>query len=143
LKLIFGSDHAGYGLRTQLAEQAELDGHQVSQVGAMSESSYDYPDAAEELVPRILNGDFELGVLICGSGTGICIAANRHKGIRAANCCSVESAELARQHNHANVLCLGARLVTFESAVAMMRAFLAAEPDPNSRHLRRIAKLDA
>ncbi len=143
MKLIFGSDHAGFGLRKDLAAHAAKLGHEVTEVGAMSESSYDYPDAASELVPRILTNEFDLGVLICGSGTGICIAANRHVGIRAANCCSVESAVLARQHNHANVLCLGARLVDLESAKAILEAFLQAEPDNDSRHLRRIAKLDA
>ncbi|MBL8086526.1 MAG: RpiB/LacA/LacB family sugar-phosphate isomerase [Chthonomonas sp.] len=143
MKLIFGSDHAGHTLRRVLVHTARRDGHECVEVGAMGEDPYDYPDAADDLAPRILSGEFELGVLICGSGIGICIRANRHPGIRAANCWNVESAKLARLHNHANVLCLGERLVEAERAVEILTAFLKAPEDHAERHERRVGKLDA
>lgn len=111
--------------------------------GAMSTDSYDYPDAADLVVSELLSGRADLGVLVCGSGIGISIRANRHAGIRAANCCSAEMATLARQHNHANVLALGERLVSEGDAMEIFDAFLAGEPDLAERHARRVVKLDS
>ncbi len=141
-KLILGSDHAGFALREILADHAEDLGYQVEIVGALSQSPYDYPDAVDELVPKLLRGDAGFGVLVCGSGIGMSIRANRYEGIRAANCCSPVMAELARQHNHANVLCVGERTTDPEIAKAVLDAFLLTPEDHADRHDRRVEKLD-
>lgn len=143
MKLAFGSDHAGYELRKYLAKAVAESGNEVVEVGAQSPDPYDYPDAADLLVPMILEGVADLGVLVCGSGIGISIRANRHPGIRAAVCCGPEMAKLAREHNYANVLCLGARLIKEELALETLEAFLETQPDSAERHARRVAKLDS
>lgn len=143
MKLGFGSDHAGLDLRHQLESWAKAHGDEVQSFGAMSPESYDYPDAADALCRRLLEGKLDFGILICGSGIGISIRANRHLGIRAALCTSPEMAELARQHNHANVLCLGARITEPDVAKECLDVFLSASPDLGERHVRRIVKLDS
>jgi ribose 5-phosphate isomerase B len=140
MKLVFGSDHAGFHLRRHLAEWARVRGHEVAEVGAESEAPYDYPDAADEAVPMILEGAW--GILVCGSGIGISIRANRHAGLRAALCRNPLEASLARAHNHANVLCLGERLTTPYVAEETLAAFLNGTEDTNLRHVRRVEKLD-
>lgn len=142
MTIVFASDHAGLHLRRTLEERARALGHGTVSVGAQSEEAYDYPDAADEGVQVLLSGQAEFGVFVCGSGTGICIRANRFAGIRAANCTTVEQARLARQHNHANVLCLGERLVPTEIALEAMEAFLTEPEDTAPRHERRVLKLD-
>ncbi|MBS1724366.1 MAG: RpiB/LacA/LacB family sugar-phosphate isomerase [Armatimonadetes bacterium] len=142
MRLVFGSDHAGFEFRTGLANVARSWGHEVQEVGAMSTEPYDYPDAADAATAEILAGRADLGVLICGTGIGVSIRANRHLGIRAAVCCSVDAAILARQHNHANFLCLGARLTQPDTGTAVLRAFLETGEDHNERHERRVRKLD-
>lgn len=141
MKLIFTSDHAGIGLRKHLVSWANAQGHTVLEVGAPSTEAYDYPDAAEDAVPAVANGEVDFGVFICGSGIGISIQANRHLSIRAANCVTIQMAALARQHNHANVLCLGERLVSTELAEEILRTFLETDEDRADRHQRRVNKL--
>lgn len=136
------SDHAGYALRQFLAERLRRRGDHVQEVGATSQAPYDYPSAADLLVPKILQGEVDLGVVICGTGIGISIRANRHPGIRAAVCTSSEMATLARQHNHANVLALGARTTNAEQAWGILEAFLTTPLDEGERHVRRISLLD-
>ena len=143
MKLAFGSDHAGFRLRKVLVEWARSQGNEVQEVGANSEEPYDYPDAADAMVPIILHGDADLGVLICGTGIGMSIRANRHEGIRAAVCCSPVHAELARLHNHANVLCLGQRTFGEPQATAILETFVTTGTDDAERHVRRVQKLDA
>lgn len=142
MKLVFSSDHAGYVMRESLAAEARALGHEVTVVGAPSEEPFDYPDAADEAVRLVLSGEARFGVLVCGTGIGICIRANRHKGIRGAPCCSVEAARLAREHNDANVLCLGARITPPELALDMLKTFLSEPASDVERHKRRVAKLD-
>lgn len=142
MRLVFGSDHAGFALRKLLVAHAEKSGHTAQEVGAASEDPYDYPDAADELAPIILNGEADLGILVCGSGIGICIRANRHPGVRAANCWNEESARMARLHNHANVLCLGQRLTEAGLAPRILDAFLEGSEDHAERHERRVRELD-
>jgi ribose 5-phosphate isomerase B len=127
MTILLGSDHAGFVLRRILVDWLVERGYGVAEIGATGEDAYDYPDAAIELSRRIERGDAEKGVLICGTGIGMAITANKFKGIRAAVCWSVESARLARQHNHANVLCLGARLIGPELALEILEAFLATD----------------
>lgn len=142
MKIVFGSDHAGYAMREALRAHADALGHETWWVGAPDERPYDYPDAADLAVQSILEGKADVGVLICGTGIGISIRANRHPGIRAANCCTPEMAEMARRHNHANVLCLGARLLSDADAVPVFDRFLATGEDREERHERRVEKLD-
>jgi len=143
MKLVFGSDHAGFCMRRDLAEWARGLGHEVEELGAQDESAYDYPDVADAVAERILHGEAEMGVLMCGTGIGVCIRANRHRGIRAALACNPAEAVLARQHNHANVLCLGGRTISHDHAQEVVAAFLNASPDYQERHVRRVAKLDS
>lgn len=117
-------------------------GHHTICVGATDESPYDYPDAADLACAQVLGGEAEMGVLVCGSGIGVCIRANRHMGIRAADCSSVEMAAMAREHNHANVLCLGQRTMSEAAATTIMEAFLAGQESAEERHKRRVQKLD-
>lgn len=142
MTIIFGSDHAGFVLRRILSSRAIDQGYAVNEVGAKDEQAYDYPDAAEELCERLLRGEADYGVLICGTGIGMSIAANRFKGIRAAVAWNPEVAKLTRQHNHANALCLGARLIEPDAAVAIFDAFVAEPSSDESRHQRRVAKMD-
>jgi ribose 5-phosphate isomerase B len=142
MKLVFGSDHAGFSLRKKLVEWATQEGHEVLELGAQDESPYDYPDAADLVAKAVLSKEWDFGVLACGTGIGVAMSANRHKGIRAANCCTPEMAELSREHNHANILCLGGRLLDPQQALEILKAFLATGEDTAGRHSRRVQKLD-
>lgn len=142
MKLVFGSDHAGFALRRSLCDHAIAEGHSCSEVGAMSPEPMDYPDAADELAQKLLREGFDFGILVCGSGIGVCIRANRYDGIRAAQCWNEETARMARAHNYANVLCLGERLIEQALAIRIFEAFIAAPEDHAERHERRVEKLD-
>ena len=140
-EIAFGCDHAGLSLKTTLIETIRAHGFKVLDFGTNSTDSVDYPDFALRVCESILNQQAVKGVLICGTGIGMSIAANRYKGIRAALCTSVQQAELARLHNDANVLCLGARIIDKETAIACLNAFLGTSFE-GERHALRIAKLD-
>ncbi|MBS1714115.1 MAG: ribose 5-phosphate isomerase B [Armatimonadetes bacterium] len=142
MRLVFGSDHAGFSLRQSLASAARSKGHEVDEVGAPGLEAFDYPDASDLVVRTLRDSAADFGVLICGTGIGVSIRANRHSGIRAAVCCSVGHAEMARKHNHANVLCLGARVTTEPEAEKILTAFLETPEDHEERHERRVRKLD-
>ncbi|HRJ27955.1 MAG TPA: RpiB/LacA/LacB family sugar-phosphate isomerase [Fimbriimonadaceae bacterium] len=142
MKLLFGSDHAGIHLRKKLVEWADRQGHLTEVFGAPSEEPFDYPDAADEVCQALLAGRGDLGVLICGSGIGISIRANRHRGIHAALCCTPEMAELARLHNYANIVCLGERLTQPDLAEAILARFIETGEDRQDRRERRVAKTD-
>lgn len=142
MRLIFGADHAGFSLRQAMANWARGQGHEVEEVGALDDKAYDYPAASDHVVEAILAGRAELGVVACGTGIGVCIRANRHPGIRAANCCNPEMARLARQHNHANVLCVGGRLLNEEEGIAILQAFIETPESAEDRHRRRVEMLD-
>jgi ribose 5-phosphate isomerase B len=135
-----GADHGGYLLKSALAAQLSELGFDIIDFGTVDSESVDYPDYAEPVVAAIKEGRAQIGVLICGSGIGMSIAANRHKGIRAALCCDVESATLARQHNDANILVLGGRLIDQDVAENCLEAFVTTEFE-GGRHQRRVAKL--
>lgn len=133
-------DHGGFALKQPVAEEVRALGFEVLDLGTHDEESVDYPDMAAKLVAAIDDGQVSRGVLICGTGIGISIAANRHPGIRAALCYDNETAELARQHNNANVMCLGGRKTDPERAREMTRIFLETEFE-GGRHARRVGKL--
>lgn len=133
------SDHAGLGLKNILAGYLEKSGHKIVDHGTNSEQSCDYPDYAHALCQAVATSG-ETGILVCGTGIGMSMAANRHSEIRAALCTSELAARLCRQHNDANVLCLGARITGDELALAIVDAFLSAEFE-GGRHERRISKI--
>ena len=138
--IAIAADHGGFDLKSTLAAELRGLGYDVLDLGTGSLDSVDYPDFAMALVGAIEAGRVARGVLICGTGIGMAMAANRHRSIRAALCHDVTSARLARQHNDANVLALGGRLLGCEIAKDCLRTFLSTEFD-GGRHARRIAKL--
>ena len=138
--IAIASDHAGVGLKSVLKEELDALGFEVLDLGAQDSESVDYPDVADALVGAFDNSGVSRGVLICGSGIGISIAANRHRNIRAAPCCDGLSARLAREHNDANVLALGARLIGIEKARDCLRVFLSTD-FAGGRHQRRVQKM--
>jgi len=142
MTLLFGSDHAGFELRQALAKHARALGHDVKEFGASGKESFDYPVASDEVCTRLLGGMGDFGVLICGTGIGVSIRANRYHGIRAANCTSTEMARLARSHNQANVLCLGERILDHGQALAIFDTFMSSAPDLGGRHAKRVDMLD-
>ncbi len=141
MKLAVASDHAGFEMKEEVRKHLEAEGHSVEDFGCYDSESCDYPDYAKKLCEALLNDMVERGVLICGTGLGMSYAANRYKGIRAALCLSPQMAEMARAHNDANVLVLGARLVDFPAARDIIKAWMET-PFDGGRHLRRIQKLD-
>jgi ribose 5-phosphate isomerase B len=140
MKIAIGGDHAGFSYKQALtALLAEL-GHEAIDFGPGSEASVDYPDHAHPLAEAVEQGRADLGILICGSGNGVAITANKHAGIRAALCWNRSLAELARQHNDANVLCLPARFISLDEAKDLAQAFLST-PFEGGRHANRVAKI--
>ncbi|MBO6937841.1 MAG: ribose 5-phosphate isomerase B [Deltaproteobacteria bacterium] len=141
MKVFLGSDHAGFALKEVLeAALGEL-GHEAVDLGAHSTESVDYPDFGHRVAEAVLENEGSVGVLVCGSGIGISMSANRHAGIRAALCHEPWSAEMARRHNDANVLCMGERVIGQGLARAVLEAFLAAEFE-GGRHARRVGKIE-
>jgi len=140
VRIALGSDHAGFDLKCLVADHLAGLGHDIEDLGAMdATTSVDYPDFGEAVGRSVVAGSAGLGVAICGTGIGISIAANKVPGVRAALVHDVTTATLARQHNDANVLCLGARVLGTVTALAALDAFLAAEPE--ARHQARLHKI--
>ncbi len=140
--LAIASDHGGFRLKTALVKALRDLGYELADLGTHDETSCDYPDFAHELAQGIQQGRFLRGILVCGSGVGMSIAANRHAGIRAALVTDSYSARMSKEHNNANVLCLGERVVGEGLALEVLHAWLEAKADPNARHARRIAKIE-
>jgi ribose 5-phosphate isomerase B len=134
------SDHAGFQLKTQLAAHLKKQGYEVIDLGPVNEDRVDYPDFGFKLAEAVRDGQVPRGIAVCGSGIGISIALNRYKDVRAALCHDVTSAKLSRQHNDANVLALGARLIGAEVALECVDAFLKTEFE-GGRHAGRVEKL--
>jgi len=139
-KIAIGGDHAGFIYKQAVIETLERQGYEVKDYGPDSENSVDYPDFAHPLSEGVAEGKHELGILICGSGNGVAMTANKHAGIRAALCWNEELAELARSHNNANVLCLPSRFVSLELAQSIVQHFLKASFE-GGRHDRRVQKI--
>ncbi|MFM2418925.1 MAG: hypothetical protein RL385_3648 [Pseudomonadota bacterium] len=136
-----GCDHAAYDLKLQLSEELQRRGFSVHDFGTHARASCDYPDFAHALASAIAKGDIDRGVLVCGTGVGMSIAANRHPEVRAVVCSEPLSARMSRRHNDANVLCLGARIVGPDTAIDILSAFLEAEYEAG-RHALRVEKLN-
>lgn len=143
MRVVIASDHAGVALKTTLRELLHAEGHQVTDLGTHSEESCDYPDYATLAAEHLVRGEADRGVLICGTGVGMAISANKVRGIRAASVSEPVSAALARSHNDANVVCIGARIVGPEMAVEIVRTFLNTPFSNGERHARRVAKIAA
>ena len=143
MKLVLGSDHAGIDLRQWLVEKLVSAGHECREVGAPDTSSYDYPDASDELVEVLEGEGADYGILICGTGIGVSIRANRYPHMRCALCTTEYMAEMAREHNDANILALGSRVLGTEQALAIVNRFLVTNASQVPRHQARIKKLDA
>ncbi len=136
-KIVMASDHAGFDLKNTLVEQLKNDGYEVEDAGTYSKDSCDYPVIAEKACRYMLDGKAELCILVCGTGIGMSMAANKVKGIRAACCSDTYSAKYTRLHNDANVLCMGARVVGEGLAYEIAKVFLETEFE-GGKHLRRI-----
>jgi ribose 5-phosphate isomerase B len=143
MKLVVGSDHAGFQLKNEMASLLKSLGHDVLDVGAYDERPSDYPDFAEAVGLAVLDGRAERGVLICGSGVGASVAANKLVGIRAGMCHDTYSAHQGVEHDNMNVLVLGSRVVGVKLAEDLVKAFLGAQFTHEERHMRRLAKVKA
>ncbi|MBQ2663284.1 MAG: ribose 5-phosphate isomerase B [Clostridia bacterium] len=140
--IAIGSDHGGYELKEHVKKHLEEKGIEVKDFGVFSEESVDYPDCARPVCEAVLNGEAERGILFCGTGIGISMAANKFNGIRAALCGDVFSAKMAKEHNNANVICLGGRVTGRELAFMIVDTFFDAEFQ-GGRHQTRIDKIHA
>jgi ribose 5-phosphate isomerase B len=138
--IAIGGDHAGFEYKEIIKEMLAGMGWQVSDKGTYSTDSTDYPDYAHPLANMVASGEASAGILICGSGNGVCMTANKHQDIRAALCWNEELASLARQHNNANVLCIPSRFVSIEVARKMVEVFLST-PFEGGRHENRVNKI--
>ena len=143
MKIVIGSDHAGFALKNSAGDLLRSLGHQVLDVGAFNENPSDYPDFAEAVGRAVLDGRAERGVLICGSGVGASVAANKLIGIRAAVCHDTYSAHQGVEHDDMNVLVLGSRVIGVKLAEDLVKSYLGAKFTNEERHVRRLAKIRA
>jgi len=143
MKIVVGSDHAGFALKNTMGDVVRSLGHSVLDVGAFNENPSDYPDFAEAVGRAVLDGRAERGVLICGSGVGASVAANKLTGIRAAVCHDTYSGHQGVEHDNMNVLVMGSRVIAEKLAEDIVRAYLAAKFTNEERHVRRLAKVHA
>lgn len=141
MKIAIGCDHGGFNLKTNIVEYVESLGHEVKDFGTYSTESCDYPDISQAVASEIVNGNYDRGILICGTGIGIGIAANRIPGIRAALCHDTFSAQASRAHNNANILTMGERVIGQGLAREIVRIWLESEFE-GGRHERRIQKIE-
>lgn len=141
-RIAIGADHAGFPLNERVIAELQAAGHEIVDFGTHDGSQVDdYPDYARQVGQAIQQGAVEIGILICGSGVGAAVAANKLRGIRAAMCVDTYSAHQSREHDDCNVLCLGARVVGVELALELVRTFVAARFSGEERHLRRLRKI--
>lgn len=138
--IAIGADHAGYEYKTIIADLLQHKGYQVKDFGTYNSNSVDYPDFAHPVATAVESGEAGCGILICGSGNGVAITANKHQGIRAAICWLADLARLAREHNNANILCIPARFVSTPAAEEMVNVFLNTSFE-GGRHEKRVGKM--
>ena len=138
MKIAIGADHAGFEYKQALAEA--VSSAEVKDFGTYSADSVDYPDFAHPVASAVESGEFDFGILVCGSANGVAITANKHQGIRAAICWNTELAELARKHNNANIVCIPARFISIEEAKSIVSAFLTTNFE-GGRHANRVNKM--
>ena len=140
--IVLGSDHAGFAMKNGLARHLQERGYEVRDVGCFNEESCDYPDFARPACEAVVNGEAEKAILVCGTGIGMSMAANKIPGIRAAAVSEEFSAQATREHNDANVLCLGARVLDQEKAEKLLDIFMDTPFSNGANHIRRISKLE-
>ncbi|HEC34665.1 MAG TPA: ribose 5-phosphate isomerase B [Chloroflexi bacterium] len=142
MRIAIGADHGGYHLKQEIGHFLLTSGHQVSDVGTHNEATTDYPDYAVQVARAVVAGEADLGVLVCGTGIGMSIAANKVRGARAAVATDCYMARMARRHNDANILCLGGRVLGVGTALEVVQAFLEGR-FAGGRHARRVDKIQA
>lgn len=142
MRIAIGSDHAGFHLKEAVKAKLTEEGVDVVDMGTTSDASVDYPDYAQAVAQRVVSGQSDRGILVCGTGIGMAIAANKVKGIRAASVTDLESARLSRSHNDANILALGERVTSTDQALQIVQTFLDT-PFSGGRHQRRLDKIRA
>ena len=143
MRIAIASDHGGFRLKAELLPSLrERSGSTIEDLGTNGDESVDYPDFAHKVAKGILEGKYDRGILVCGTGVGMSIAANRHKGIRAVNCSDTYTAKLSRDHNDSNILCIGERVVGKGLALDIVNAWLDAPASKDDRHARRRAKIE-
>lgn len=140
MKIAIGCDHAGFPYKDAIKQLLENQGHKVQDFGTDSAESVDYPDFVHPVADAVEGKKVKLGVLICGSGNGVAITANKHQKIRAAICWNIELAALARQHNNANIVCIPARFISKRKALSVVDTFMASKFE-GGRHARRVRKI--
>jgi len=140
MKIAIGGDHAGFDYKKELIKYLSSKGYEVKDFGPYTNESCDYPDFAHPVAEEVEKGDFNFGILVCGSANGVAITANKHQGIRAAIAWKLELAQLARQHNNANVLCLPARFISLDEAKEFAEAFINTAFE-GGRHEKRVNKI--
>lgn len=140
MKILIGNDHAGYSLKLSIIKNLE-DKYEFFDKGSYSDESVDYPDYASIIAKEIQSEKGDLGILICGTGNGVCMTANKFKGIRAVICWNEEIAKLAKQHNNANIICMPSRFIKVEEAMKIIESFIL-EKFEGGRHERRIKKIN-
>ena len=140
MKIAIGADHAAFAEKAAVREHLKAAGHEVHDLGTDTEASCDYPDFAYLVARAVANGEAERGLLVCGTGVGMAMTANKVPGVRAAVCESAQTVEMTRRHNDANVLCLGARVLPLEQITALTDLFLATDFE-GGRHARRVGKI--
>ena len=140
MKIAVGNDHAGYEIKLVVMDWLKEQGYEIQNYGTDSPDSVDYPDFVHPVADAVEKGEFDLGVLVCGSGQGVSFTANKHQGIRAALCWMPEIAELARLHNNANILCMPGRFIDREMAISIMEKFFSTSFE-GGRHQNRIDKV--
>ncbi len=140
MKILIGNDHAGYSLKLSIIKNLE-DKYEFFDKGSYSDESVDYPDYASIIAKEIQSEKGDLGIIICGTGNGVCMTANKFKGIRAAICWNEEIAKLAKQHNNANIICIPSRFIKVEEAMKIIESFIL-EKFEGGRHERRIKKIN-
>src|ERR1700761_4341678 len=138
LKIAIGADHAGFDYKQAIAKW--LNDDQLKDFGPYSPDSVDYPDFAHPVANAVENGEFDFGILVCGSANGVAITANKHQGIRAAICWNTELATLARSHNNANIVCIPARFISLDEAKSIVKTFLSTGFE-GGRHANRVNKM--
>jgi ribose 5-phosphate isomerase B len=143
MRIALGADHAGFELKRDLTAALAQQGHEVLDVGSFTAAAVDYPDIAEAVATAVRDGKVDRGVIVCGSGAGVSVAANKFPGIRAAVCHDAYTARQAVEHDDLNVLCLGARVVGAALAKLLVDTFVTASFSAEERHMRRLAKIDA
>lgn len=141
MHIAVGADHGGYNLKEAVKKRLQEQGHQVEDMGVFSDQASDYPEQASQVAQAVAQGKADRGVLVCGSGLGMCMTANRFHGVRGALAPTLDHARLGRQHNNANLLCLGERLTPEDQALQILDIFMSTDFE-GGRHERRVAKIE-